>query len=225
LHRGTWGGARPGAGRPKAERAGVPHRTRARVTRHEVVHVTWRLVRGIPSIRKSKRYRVIERALRAGREKRALGPRRGHFRLVEFSVQRDHLHLLVEAGDEIALARGLQGLGIRIARRLNKHLGRRGRLLRDRYHARILRKPREVRHCLVYVLNNRRKHMRQEGLPVPASTWCDPCSSGPSFTGWQRSPPDAIPPPDPVVAPARTWLMTTGWKRHGKIPLDAAPSP
>src|SRR5690606_12021460 len=126
----------------------------------------------------------------------------------------------VEAGDEVALARGLQGLGVRIARRLNAHLERRGRLVRERYHARILRTPREVRNALVYVLNNRRKHARQRGLPAPAPTWFDPCSSAGSFTGWQRPPP----PTERFVARARTWLMTTGWKRHGKIPLDALPA-
>ena len=66
-------------------------------------------------------YRVVRGALDRGAA-------RFGFRLIEFSVQSNHLHLLCEARDRRALARGLQGLLIRIARGLNRLLGRRGRV-------------------------------------------------------------------------------------------------
>jgi REP element-mobilizing transposase RayT len=92
------------------------------------------------------------------RQALAAGKRRFGFSLVHFSVQRDHLHLIAEASDGRALSRGVQGLAIRIARAVNRQLARKGRLFADRYHARALKTPREVRFALRYVLLNVRKH-------------------------------------------------------------------
>ena len=101
--------------------------------------------------------------------------------MLHFSVQGDHLHLLVEARDNPALSSGARGLSIRTARAVNKVLGRRGRVWGDRYHARALTTPREVRHGLVYVLMNVKKHR-------PAWRGLDPCSSARWFDGFRHSP-------------------------------------
>jgi hypothetical protein len=91
-------------------------------------------------------------------------------------VQSNHLHLLVEAESREALSRGVQGLAVRLARAVNRTLVRCGRVFAGRYHRRDLATPREVRHALVYVLVNHRKHgLRPEAI--------DSCSSGPWFTG------------------------------------------
>jgi hypothetical protein len=131
----------------------------------------------------------------------------------------NHLHLLVEAHDGLALARGIQGLSIRMARALNRLLGRRGRVLADRYHARALRTPLEVRRALAYVLNDARWH----GIvgPKAAARWLDPYSSAGSFDGWRRASAssDATAP----VAAARTWLLRIGWRRHGLLDPSYVP--
>jgi len=136
------------------------------------------------------------------------------FRVIHFSAQDDHLHLIVEADDTRALRHGLRGLVIRLARAVNHALGRRGAVFGDRYHARTLTTPRAVRFALIYVLRNRQKHSAGErGL--------DPCSSAPWFDGWRES----IPPvagSAPVVR-ARTWLAAVGWRRHGLIATDDRP--
>jgi hypothetical protein len=59
-----------------------------------------------------------------------------------------HIHLIVEAKDRELLSRGMQGLVIRMARQLNKALGRTGRVSADRYFARALKTPREVRRAV-----------------------------------------------------------------------------
>jgi REP element-mobilizing transposase RayT len=154
----------------------------------------------------------------------AEGCDRSGFRLIHFSVQPNHLHLIVEAADAIALSRGIKGLEVRIARRLNALLRRKGRFFSDRYHARALRTPREVRAAIAYVLLNLRKHAHQSGRKL-SSDRADPLSSAIYFDGW-RHPIICIlkredPPP---VTQAETWLLREGWKRHGLIAASEIPA-
>jgi hypothetical protein len=130
-------------------------------------------------------------------------------------VQRDHLHLIVEADDAQKLSSGARGLAIRATRALNARLRLRGRFWGDRYHGHALRTPREVRNALVYVLMNVKKHtLGWRGL--------DPCSSARWFDGFRGTHvPDARPPP---TVPATTWLATAGWRRHGLISVTESPA-
>ena len=185
----TWGGKRKGAGRkPNGAKAGVSHLQRERFPSRHPVHVTMRMLAGVGYLRGHRRYRSIERALRQARER--LGAR-----LVHFSVQGNHLHLMVEAADARALSRAMQGLAIRIARALNRARGRSGKVFADRYHSRALATRREVANALRYVLQNFRHHLREDVAPAGA----DPCSSA----AWLVVP---LLPEAPVVAP-RTWLL------------------
>ena len=189
----------------------------------EPVHVTWRLVRGLPSLRSPRMMRVIRAAFIAGKK----GPKElGTFRLVHFSVQKNHVHLVCEADGAGALSRGLQGLAVRFARGLNRALGRRGKVLGDRYHSRGLQTPREVRWALGYVLCNARKHNAELLYPKALPRrWLDGCSSAAFFPGW-RDYDHATEPDDtsPVVSP-RTWLLRVGWNKHGRLPIDHLPRP
>jgi REP element-mobilizing transposase RayT len=189
------------------------------------LHVTLRVRRDVAALRAHGLFLEVRGALAAGRE-------RFGFRLVHFSVQRDHLHLLVEAADGRALSRGLQGLSIRVAKAINRQLHRRGKVFADRYHARALKTPRATRSALRYILLNVRKH---EPGAVPFG-FVDACSSAAWFDGFARPPElvfgarecreqfrarhglDA-----PVVA-ARTWLLTVGQRRAPPFDLDDVPS-
>jgi REP element-mobilizing transposase RayT len=155
------------------------------------------------------------------------------FRVIHFSVQADHVHLLVEARDKAALSLGMRGLVIRLAKAVNRARGRRGPVWADRYHTRALTTPREVRHALVYILMNYKKHRPEAEWRThasgrwhrPDSRGIDPCSSGWWFDGWRHRP--ALPPPgvrSPVAAP-RTWLARDGWRHYGLIGLDERPQP
>ena len=147
----TWGGKRKGAGRkPVGKRAGVEHVTRAVLKARFPVHVTWRLD-GSWNLRSGRCFTVLKRAMYGGAA-------RFGFRLVHYAVMGNHMHLIVEAGDRKALWRGMQGLGVRIAKRMNRLMGRSGRVLVDRYHAHILKTPAEVRAARSYLLNNAEEH-------------------------------------------------------------------
>jgi REP element-mobilizing transposase RayT len=221
----TWGGPRKGAGRkPVGERAGVPHRARPCLARRFPVLVTARLRRGLPSLHKGAEFGAVMEALAAGSE-------RFRFRVVHYSVQTNHVHLVAEAVDRPSLSRGMQGLLIRIAKGLNRLWRRRGSVFADRYHDRILRTPREVRNALVYVLHNGVKHgvtFWRRLSRTRRQRVVDPYTSGPWFDGWRDPPPRGSPPPSSElrarpVAAARTWLLRVGWRRHGLLLLSEAP--
>jgi REP element-mobilizing transposase RayT len=176
------------------------------------VLVTIPLKRGLPRLRQTRERKALERAFRAGRE-------RSGFLLTQYSIQSDHLHLVVEADDRRALSRGMQGLLVRIARALNKLWSRTGKVFRDRYHDRILRTPREVRNALRYVLNNARKH----GLSALRGA-VDGFTSAPWFDGWRGADMEPLERgPACPVATARTWLQRLGWRRHGLLDADEVP--
>jgi REP element-mobilizing transposase RayT len=143
---------------------------------------------------------------------------RDGFRLIHYSVQSNHLHLMCEARERTALSRGIQSLAIRVAKRLNSLWQRAGKLFADRYHDRILRTPKEVRNALAYVLNNAAHH----GVALPRGE-LDPFSSGAWFDDW-RAIRGGAREPNPL-ARARTWLLSVGWLRHGRIELASAPGP
>jgi hypothetical protein len=149
--------------------------------------------------------------------KQLLAAKRRFFRIVHFSVQSNHLHLLVEANDRLCLTRGMKGFGVRVARRLNALLSSRGSVWVDRYHARPLRTPREVKNVLVYVLFNRKKHGGGPAL--------DARSSAPFFDGFAERTPPARDSPDCPVVRCKTWLLRHGWKRAGELHLDDHPAP
>ena len=142
-----WGGKREGAGRKKQPGSGLPHRARPLLASRFPVHVTMKVVSDLPNLRAKPQLRVIEAAFRA-----ALGHH--GLNLAHYSIQRNHLHLITEAKDRDVLMKGLRGLAIRLARRLNDRLGRHGRVFADRYHQRILKTPSETKHAVAYVLKN-----------------------------------------------------------------------
>ncbi len=201
------GGRRDDAGRkPKGERALVTHAARPKLTPRDPVFVTTRLLPGLPNLRRERTLATLRAVLAAGSD-------RFGFRLVEYSIQSNHLHFIAEAEDARSIARGMQGLLVRIAKALNREWGRRGKVLSDRYHAQILRTPREVRNTLVYVLQNSRKHGAQ-------LTGIDVHSSGPWFRGWR----DRVARTPSPIATARSWLLTSGWQRWGLLRTDEAPA-
>jgi REP element-mobilizing transposase RayT len=227
-----WGGARRNAGRKPGPRPNTAHRARPRQRAAEPVHVTLRA--RIASLRTALVFPSVQLALvRAARR----APDR--FRIIHFSVQRDHVHLVVEAESKRALSSGVRGVAIRIARYVNDLLSRRGPLWADRWYGRALTSPREVRDAIVYVLANFRKHARRASRagidPYSSSAWFD------GFREWRVE--SGVPPP--LAEPARgvlseagrvedapvtcadfaprTWLATVGWRRLGLVGIAEAP--
>ena len=178
-------------GRPKSGKAGVSHLRRQALSRHAPVHVTLRTVGSVPGMRRQRAVAAIEEAFRQARIRFGM-------RIVHYSIQGNHLHLIVEAADRRSLARGMQGLAIRIARTLNRLFNRSGRVWADRYHAHVLKARREVADALRYVLGNFARHFGGDFIDAFSSVRWLGCAGS-----------------DAPVAEPRTWLLRIGW-RHGR---------
>lgn len=172
-------------------------------------HVTLRVVGALPSLRSPELFVVIRRCLLAQR-----ATEDAVFQVVHFSVQVDHIHLIVEAADAKVLAGRITGLKVRIARAVNRATARRGHVWAGRYHRHDLRTPTEARNAIRYVLMNTHKHYRVFSI----GPFADPKSSAATFDGFTE--PVAIAADSlswPTVSP-RTWLLGPGWRRHGLLP-------
>jgi REP element-mobilizing transposase RayT len=221
-------GKKPGP-KPKG-RAGSRHKVRPELKARHPVHIVLRVVAAVGNLRRRATYKAV-------REATLTTARREDFRIVHLSIQRNHLHLLVEADHKGALASGMQGFQISAAKHLNaaiskdrSGLRRRGPVFPDRYHAEIITTPTQARHALNYVINNWRKH--REDRAAMAQSWkIDPFSTAILFPGWEEYGDQAFlwrgpPTYDPLVAyQPRTWLLREGYKRGGSpISVREVPS-
>jgi putative transposase len=163
----------------------VSHLQRPKFEKITPAHVTLRIANDIPSLRSSRRFRLIRACFQQARVRRGM-------RLVEFTVLSNHLHLIVEADTSVELSRGVQGLCVRLARALNAALTRHGRVFADHFHSELLKSPTRLVNAIRYVLANAEHHYDRAGVD--------------SFSS---EAPDAV----EVLAAPRGWLLCGGWLR------------
>ena len=225
---------------PRGSRSSERHKKREAFRASEPVHVTLRVVEGVGRLRTRAVYRAVREAM-------LVSYRREDCRIVHLSVQGNHVHLLVEAENRMALAAGMKAFEISAAKHINaavsragswwerrrkrvKPKRRKGQVFADRYHVEIIRTPRQARNALTYVLNNWRKH-REHRADV-ARTWLiDPYSTGWSFDGWKEREDHPFvwklrASYQPIMSwRPRTWLLSEGWRRHGLVSIYEVPGP
>ncbi|HEX4383601.1 MAG TPA: transposase [Myxococcales bacterium] len=165
--------------------AGAPQKEMCWFSSRKAIHVTQRLRPDAGHLRKQGPAQVLLKAFKDATEQ-------GGIRIAHYSIQGNHLHLVVEAESAQELARGVQGLSVRIARRLNRRIGRSGPVFADRYHSHVLGTRREVANAIRYVTGNYRHHAR-EHLPARFS---DPLATSPER---------------PLSEP-KLWLLRVGWQ-------------
>lgn len=202
---------RPRKAQPSA--TAITHQPRPKLGKKAVLHLTLKLRRGLPNLRREKAFTAIQRSFY--KYSRGEG-----FRLTQFSVQSDHVHLIAEADSKPALSRAMQRLGISLAWQLNivweKLTGSKpGGLYKERYHERVLESPLEVRRTLLYVLANGKKH----GVVKPHER--DHYSSAYYFDGFEKV--AARPTPEGLIANATAWLLVRGWRDHGLLKIAEMP--
>lgn len=206
----SWGGRRKGAGRkPKGKNPGVPHGQREKLPKHCPAHITLRVG---PEIWNLRGMRLMQEIRVVFWRTRGIAG----MRLTQFSIQQNHIHLIVEAEGHNSLSMGMRVLCIRLATRINRVMGRTGQVFSDRFHMHILRTPREVEHAIRYVRDNSRIHARREGRSWRQGV--DPCTGGPcrkQFPLETRC----------LVVEPRTWLLRRAWRLPPLGSRSTTPAP
>ena len=209
-----WGGARRVAGRKRdSERSCASHKKRDKFEQRLPVHVTLKLAKDLPTLRRGPTHYTLRQVL-------ILGAEHDGFRLVHYAAMGNHIHLVCEADDSEKLARGMRRLCALIARTLNRWWERHGRVFAQRFHSHVMRTPTEVRNALAYVLKNAHHHK------LMLATELDPFSSAAWFDGWRRTPRGLETRATIALLPlAQSWLMTIGWKLLGLLEPGGGPNP
>lgn len=204
----SWGGARRGAGRkPQGQRSGGAHRARERFRGVRPVHVSLRAAPHVWNLRSERSFGVIHGALEDTQ-------RRPGFDVVQYAILGNHLHLIVEADGSSRLSTGVRALAVRLARRLNRMMGRTGPVFEARFHAHVLRTPPEAKNAARYVASNHRNHLARKGLPAQAEgadRYSSDAGRAPrtgQLTLW----------PDAAARPPRTSLMRSAGRGTDEIP-------
>jgi REP element-mobilizing transposase RayT len=193
----------------------VSHRRRPELKSTTPTHITLRVLDDVMRLRRRDAFKIVRRAMTQSNCRK-------NFRIVHLSLQSNHVHLVCEADDRMALTRGIQGFKISTAKKLNRAQGRDGEVFADRYHEEVLTTPSQVRNAINYCLNNWRKHREDRG----STSRVDPYSTGMWFEGWCDGT-ITVPPGVETLEPARPtcWLLREGWKKVGRISLYAIPGP
>lgn len=142
IYKGQRGGRRPGSGRKRIHSKGVAHRERETVTKKTPLHINFKYR---TSIRNKFCLKLLKRAV--------MNARGFGLRIIHFSLQHNHIHLIVEAQNNEILTTGMKSLTITFAKGLKM-----GKVQIERYHLHVLRSVRETRNAVMYVLFNKQKH-------------------------------------------------------------------
>lgn len=147
IYKGTHGGRRPNSGRPRIHSKGVSHNKRDKITPHIPCHINFKYRTFI------RTEILLEHFILA-----MMKSQRHGFRIIQFSMQSNHVHLIVEAQNNQILEKGMRSLTNSFAKRLSKTKRLNGTIQMERYHLHLLRTPTEVQNAIDYVIHNHEHH-------------------------------------------------------------------
>lgn len=141
IYKGHHGGRRPGSGRKRIHSKGASHREREQITKRTPLHINFKYR---ISIKNKAALQLLKRAMMNGR--------RHGLRVLHFSLQHNHVHLIVEADTNDILTKGMRSITVTFAKGLNQ-----GRIQLERYHLHVLKTIQETKNAINYVLFNRQR--------------------------------------------------------------------
>lgn len=140
------------AGRPAKNDPGIRHSSRMKFSKLTSFHLTIKVRENKADIQSKKLLKALHHAIARARLK--------NLKVIHYTLEYNHVHLLVETNDHRILHAGMQALGISFSKAINKVKSLKGHVYKHRYHQRKIGSARELKNVLLYIFNNGKKHKR-----------------------------------------------------------------
>lgn len=171
-------------GRPAIHDRGIRHIERPRFNRPRSFHLTIKVKSNKADIQNKKILKALHHAIFRGRLK--------GLKIVHYTLEFNHVHLLVEASCNRVMHSGMQALGISLAKAINRFKSLKGSVYKHRYHYRQISSPRDLKNVLHYIFHNGIKHKRTRHVLdlynsclAEKRLWAE-IKVKPELTEWQR---------------------------------------
>jgi REP element-mobilizing transposase RayT len=148
-----------GAGRPAINDPGIRHRERPILTKPTSLHLTVKILRAKAKLKNKIILSILKRSIMNARKK--------GLRVIHYSLEYDHIHLLIEADDNFILGKGMQAFGVTFSKALNRMRKMRGAVYKHRYHFRKIIGARQLKNVLNYLFTNGLKHNTAKSILNP----------------------------------------------------------
>lgn len=148
-----------GAGRPAIHDRGIRHIARDEIKKPIPLHLTIKIEKTKAGLKNKAMLKLLHHCIKKSRMK--------GLRIVHYTLEFDHVHLLVEATNKETTSKGMQSFGIAFSKGINKLKCLKGRVFKTRYHFRKLNSPREIKNVLNYILGNSIKHGQSPSIITP----------------------------------------------------------
>lgn len=120
----------------------MAHEKREQVRTHIPLHINFKYKL---SVKNKEGLKALHKAIKNARSH--------GLKIIHFSLQHNHVHLIIVATNNRILTKGMRSLTITLSKTLDK-----GRIQLQRYHLHVLRTRKEAKNAFHYVLFNERKH-------------------------------------------------------------------
>ncbi len=150
---------RKGAGRPALHDPGIRHTNRPHIKKPASLHLTIKVKKKKAEIKNKSVLKILKRAI--------LNARKQGLRVIHFSLEYDHVHLLIEADNNLILGKGMQAFGVTLSKAINRLKKLKGGVYKHRYHFRQISSTRELKIVMNYIFTNGLKHGTAKSILNP----------------------------------------------------------
>ena len=157
-----------GAGRPALNDIGIRHVKRPKISKLTALHLTIKVRSNKADIKSKSILKALHHAIKRARLKK--------LKIIHYTLEYNHLHVLVECHNNKILHQGMQAFGISLSKAINRIKRLKGAVYKHRYHFRKCTSRRDYKNVLHYIFANGVKHKR-------TSSYIDPYNS---FVGDKR---------------------------------------
>lgn len=151
------------AGRPAIHDKGIRHTVRPRIHKTTMLHLTIKVRENKADIKNKRILKLLHHAIKRARLQR--------LKVLHYTLEYNHVHLLVEATNNQILHKGMQAFGITFSKWINRLKLRKGTVYKHRYHFHALRSTRERKNALNYIFTNGVKHGRTRSRIDPYNSF------------------------------------------------------